>query len=150
MAHELTFEQIQETKRIFDQFKNNNDDNVEEAKMKTNCLVLALSNLKFEIGQEEVNEIIVNMNLPSEIDFPTFLRIAAIKFKQVEFVKELESAFKAFDKNNKEYLTFDELRSVLTDFGPKLPIDKADGILKELGLETNKKFKYKDFIEKNI
>jgi calmodulin len=150
MAHELTFEEIQSCKKVFDDLKNSDDASLEEAKISTNNLKKAIENLNFKIENTEIDEICQNMNLGHEIDFPTFLRIAAIKYKQQEFVKALGDAFKAFDKNNKGYLTYDELRSIITDHGPKISMDQADSLLTEIGLSPNQKFKYEDFVEKNI
>ena len=84
-----------------------------------------------------------------DIDFPTFLRIAAIKFKQKEFVSALEETFKSFDKEGKEYLTYEELKTILTDYGPKLTNDEADDLLKDV-IDSKEKFKYKDFVKKNF
>lgn len=150
MAHELTFEEIQNCKKVFDDYKNQDDQSAEDAKMSIVNLQKALEDLKFKIETNELEEICDNMNIAGEIDFPTFLRISAIKFKQQEFVNALGDAFKAFDKNNKGYLTYEELRSIITDFGPKISIEQADALLKELEIAQNKKFKYQDFIEKNI
>jgi Ca2+-binding EF-hand superfamily protein len=150
MAHELTFEEIQNCKKVFDNKKKAEDVSADDAKMPILKLQEGLEELGFKMANEEFDEICVNMKLANEIDFPTFLRIAAIKFKQQEFVTALEDAFKAFDKANKQYLTYDELRSIITDFGPKISMDQADILLKELGVENNKKFKYKDFVTNNI
>jgi calmodulin len=150
MAHELTFEEIQSCKKVFDELKSTDDVSIEDAKISINSLKKAIENLNFKIEESEIDDICQNMNLGSEIDFPTFLRIAAIKYKQQEFVKALGDAFKAFDKNNKGYLTYDELRSIITDYGPKISMDQADSLLTELGLSPNQKFKYEDFVEKNI
>lgn len=151
MAHELTFEQIQQCKKVFNDNKKTSDENVEDSKMLVQYIKKALIELGFtKIEDEEINGIISSWNLILEIDFPVFLRIAALKFKQVEFISALEDSFKAFDKSNKDYLTYDELRSIITDFGPKISLDQADSLLKELGVEQNKKFKYKEFVAKNI
>jgi len=150
MAHELTFEEIQNCKKVFDEFRVQNDLNGEDTTISITHLPKALESLKFIIDNNELDEISQNMNLSSFIDFPTFLRIAAIKFKQTEFVKALGDAFKAFDKNNKGYLTYEELRSIITDFGPRVSNDQAENLLKELGVEPNKKFKYDEFVTKNI
>ena len=113
----------------------------------------AMHDLEFEMNQQEVENIMNDLGLQGEntedIDFPTFLRIAAIKYKQKEFINALEEAFKAFDKDGKEYLTYDELKTILTDYGPKLSSEQADNLLKELPDDKNK-FKYKDFVNKNF
>mmetsp|Transcript_4639 Transcript_4639/g.4823 ORF Transcript_4639/g.4823 Transcript_4639/m.4823 type:complete len:151 (+) Transcript_4639:29-481(+) len=150
MTHELTFEQIQKSKRVFDMFKNEVQKN-EEYYMNVNSLLQALVKLEFDTGQDEIQELKTNMSLTTEIDFPTFLRITAIKFKQQELVKELECAFKAFDKDNNNYLNYKELRSIITEYGPKLTIDQGDELLKELGLQNDStKFQYKSFVSDTI
>ena len=90
------------------------------------------------------------MNLIEEIDFTTFLRFTTIKFREKEFLKEIHSAFKAFDTTNKEYLSYDEIKSIITDFGPNLSSEKADKLLKDLGIEQNKKINYYDFVNCNL
>lgn len=151
MAHELTFEQIQDSKRVFDLHKKSEDNNtMDEAKMSIEMLLPALKELNFDVTESSVEEIKETMKLGKELDFPTFLRIAAVKFKQEEFVKELELAFKAFDKNNKGTLSYDELRAVITDYGPKLTLEEGDELLKELELGQKDKFNYKDFVHNNL
>ena len=159
MTHELTFEQIQRSKKIFDSFKsktnkdvNINDEEKEET-LEVSKLVIVLTNLGFEIGQDEVEEIKTNMKLNSSIDFSTFLRITAIKFKQQELIKELENAFKAFDKHNNGYLTHKELKSIITENGPNLTIEEANDLLKEIGLldeVIDKNFYYSAFVADTI
>lgn len=152
MTHELTFEQIQKSKKAFDQFKNESTSN-EDGVMSNVKLLQALIMLEFEAGQEEIQEIKKNMNLGADIDFSTFLRITAIKFKQQELVKELENAFRAFDKNNNGYLTYKDLRAIITENGPNLSQEEANELLKDLGYmdEINsKKFYYKTFVSDTI
>ncbi len=150
MTHELTFEQIQNSKKYFDIHKNV-EPTGEEYYMSVNKLINALDDLGFLTGKDEIDEFKKNMSLSNEIDFPTFLRITAIKFKQQELVKELEGAFKAFDKNNNEFLSYKELRSIITEYGPKLSLDEADLLLKELDIQKDSKnFKYKDFLNDTI
>lgn len=153
MAHELTFEQIQKCKKTFDENKVRDQQNKEDEKMPVLEIQKAMHDLEFEMTQQEVENIMSDLGLQGEntedIDFPTFLRIAAIKYKQKEFVNALEEAFKAFDKDGKEYLSYDELKTILTDYGPKLSSEQADNLLKELPDDKNK-FKYKEFVNKNF
>jgi calmodulin len=152
MTHELTFEQIQKSKKAFDKFKYETNTG-DEGFMSVDTLLNALVTLEFDIGQDEIQDIKKNMNLGSDIDFSTFLRITAIKFKQQELAKELENAFKAFDKHNNGYLSYKELRSIITENGPNLSIDEANELLKELGLLddiSNKNFYYKSFVSDTI
>ena len=136
MAHELTFEQIQKCKKVFDENKNRDDLDRDDAKMPVLNIPKAMKDLDFEMSQNEIENVMNDLGLQSEntedVDFPTFLRIAAIKFKQKEFVSALEEAFKSFDKDGKDYLTYEELKTILTDYGPKLSNEEADNLLKEL------------------
>jgi calmodulin len=153
MAHELTFEQIQKCKKVFDENKNRDDLDRDDAKMPVLNIPKAMKDLDFEMTQNEIENVMNDLGLQSEntedVDFPTFLRIAAIKFKQKEFVSALEEAFKSFDKDGKDYLTYEELKTILTDYGPKLSNEEADNLLKELN-EDKAKFKYKEFVKKNF
>jgi calmodulin len=152
MAHELTFEQIQKCKKVFDENKSREDDR-EDAKMPVLNIPKAMKELDFEMTQNEIGNVMNDLGLQSEntedVDFPTFLRIAAIKFKQKEFVSALEEAFKSFDKDGKDYLSYEELKTILTDYGPKLSNEEAENLLKELN-EDKTKFKYKEFVKKNF
>jgi calmodulin len=153
MAHELTFEQIQKCKKVFDENKNRDDLDRDDAKMPVLNIPKAMKDLDFEMTQNEIENVMNDLGLQSEntedVDFPTFLRIAAIKFKQKEFVSALEEAFKSFDKDGKDYLSYEELKTILTDYGPKLSNEEADNLLKELN-EDKTKFKYKEFVKKNF
>lgn len=150
MTHELTFEQIQRSKKSFDKFKTEGEEG-KEATLNLLVLLEALLDLGFEIGQEEISDLSRNMQLCNQIDFPTFLRITAVNFKQQELQNELISAFRAFDKNDKGTLNYKELISIITEYGPKLSIDEADKLLKELGLQNDsKEFIYKDHVTNTI
>ena len=153
MAHELTFEQIQKCKKVFDENKNRDDLDRDDAKMPVLNIPKAMKELDFEMTQNEIENVMNDLGLQSEntedVDFPTFLRIAAIKFKQKEFVSALEEAFKSFDKDGKDYLSYEELKTILTDYGPKLSNEEAENLLKELN-EDKTKFKYKEFVKKNF
>jgi Ca2+-binding EF-hand superfamily protein len=148
MAHELTFEEIQDCKRIFEDYKMTNE-SIEDSKMRLSDLEKALNMLEFKISNSELDDICVSMNLDSEIDFMTFLRVAAVKYKQKEFSTYMYDAFKFFDKNSKGFLDYEELRAIITDHGAKLHLDSAEEFLKDLGYEKNSPMKYEDFVEKN-
>ena len=153
MAHELTFEQIKKCKKAFDEYKVRDEQNKEDEKIPVLEVHKAMNELDFNMAPSDIEGVMNDLGLHGEntedIDFPTFLRIAAIKYKQKEFVSALEDAFKAFDKDGKEYLSYDELKTILTDYGPKLSNEQADNLLKDLGGDTSK-FKYKDFVNKNF
>lgn len=151
MAHELTVEQIQDCKSAFEKYKKKIDKGISNeggGRMDIDIIELALSELKIEISKKEINEFLFNLGNPIDIDFAIFLRLSAIKYKEIEFIKELESAFKSFDTKNKGFLTYDELRLILTENGPCLAPDQSEELLKSLNVQGN--FDYYKFIKDSI
>lgn len=151
MAHELTYEEIQMCKKVFDTNKIAILGDNAEAKITIEGSMKALCEMEFNLSEEEVREILSNMNIEvSKIDFPSFLRVAATKFKQREFLQAICDAFKAFDKKNKGYLTYEEVKHVLIDHGPKLAPDEAENLLQELRISPKEDFEYTKFVKDNI
>lgn len=153
MAHELTFEQIQSCKKVFDAKKFPSELDKDDGLMFFERLREAIDDmdeLKQKLTEEECAEIKQSMNLGDEIDFPTFLRIAAMKFKKQEFIDAIIESFKAFDKNIKGTLTMEELRGILTDYGPKISDNEVDNLLNDLDLLNEIDFNYKEFVNNNI
>ena len=152
MSYELTFEQIQRCKRVFDNNKSNPLNDRDDIRLPAENLIKALEDLEFTITQKELNSIMVELGMDpdiGEIDFPSFLRLALVKFKQQEFNLSLEDAFKTFDDEKKQYLTYEQLKNILTNFGPKLNDNDADEVIKDF-IEENQSFDYREFISKNF
>jgi len=150
MANDLTLDQIEQSKKIFEKYRIQDDKPLEEAIMSIEELFPAMMELNFEISLNEIKEIIKKIKINEYIDFSTFVRICAIKFRERDFSIEVLNAFKSFDRTNKDYLTYEELKGIITDYGPKISSEAADNLMKELGLEQNKKFLYGDFINFNL
>ena len=152
MSYELTFEQIQRCKRVFDNNKSNPLNDRDDIRLPAENLIKALEDLEFTITQKELNSIMVELGMDpdiGEIDFPSFLRLALVKFKQQEFNLSLEDAFKTFDDEKKQSLTYDQLKNILTNYGPKLNDNDADELIKDF-IEENQNFDYREFISKNF
>ena len=152
MSYELTFEQIQRCKRVFDNNKSNPLNDRDDIRLPAENLIKALEDLEFTITQKELNSIMVELGMDpdiGEIDFPSFLRLALVKFKQQEFNLSLEDAFKTFDDEKKQYLTYEQVKNILTNFGPKLNDNDADELIKDF-IEENQSFDYREFISKNF
>ena len=152
MSYELTFEQIQRCKRVFDNNKSNPLNDRDDIRLPSENLIKALEDLEFAITQKELNSIMIELGMDpdiGEIDFPSFLRLALVKFKQQEFNLSLEDAFKSFDEENKEVLTYDQLKTILTQYGPQLDDAEADELIKDF-IEDKQTFNYKEFISKNF
>ena len=152
MSYELTFEQIQRCKRVFDNNKSNPLNDRDDIRLPSENLIKALEDLEFTITQKELNSIMIELGMDpdiGEIDFPSFLRLALVKFKQQEFNLSLEDAFKSFDDEKKLNLTYEQLKDILTKYGPKLEENEAEELIKDI-IEENQDFDYKEFISKNF
>ena len=152
MSYELTFEQIQRCKRVFDNNKSNPLNDRDDIRLPAENLIKALEELDFTITQKELNSIMIELGMDpdiGEIDFPNFLKLVLVKFKQQEFNLSLEDAFKTFDDEKKQYLTYEQLKNILTNFGPKLNDNDADELIKDF-IEENQSFDYREFISKNF
>ena len=152
MTYELTFEQIQKCKRVFDNNKSNPLNDRDDIRLPSENLIKAFTDLDFNITQKELNSIMFELGMDpdiSEIDFSSFLRIALVIFKQEEFNLCLEDAFKSFDEDNKKSLDYAQLKNILTQYGPKLEENDAEDLIKDF-IDENQNFDYKEFISKNF
>ena len=152
MSYELTFEQIQRCKRVFDNNKSNPLNDRDDIRLPSENLIKAFSDLEFNITRKELNSIMIELGMDpdiGEIDFSSFLRLALVKFKQEEFNLCLEDAFKSFDEENKKNLNYNQLKNILTQYGPKLDENDADDLIKDF-IDENQNFDYKEFISKNF
>ena len=152
MTYELTFEQIQKCKRVFDNNKSNPLNDRDDIRLPSENLIKAFTDLDYNITQKELNSIMFELGMDpdiSEIDFSSFLRIALVIFKQEEFNLCLEDAFKSFDEDNKKSLDYAQLKNILTQYGPKLEENDAEDLIKDF-IDENQNFDYKEFISKNF
>lgn len=158
MAFELTFEQIQNCKKSFDDNKKIKSDNIDEKEEDINKLPFdkickALNDLDFKVEIVELELLLEDLNLEikdgDSIDFPTFLRIAGSKYKQREFIQTLEDAYKSFDKDSSNSLSYNQLITILTQYGEKISKEEAEDLLKGF-IDKGEYFNYKDFVNKNF
>ena len=152
MSYELTFDQIQRCKRVFDNNKSNPLNDRDDIRLPSENIIRAFEELELSITQKELNSIMIELGMDpdiGEIDFPSFLRLALVKFKQQEFNLSLEDAFNSFDDEKKQFLSYEQLKDILVKYGPKLEENDADELIKDF-IEENQNFDYKEFISKNF
>lgn len=142
MVNELTLEQIEASKRIINKYRIQDEKPLDQALMIIKDLYAALADLR-------------NKKTYKKIGFKRtykFFNLFTRMRNQIQRkgTREINNAFKAFDKTNKDYLTYDEQKVIISDHGPRIYSENADDLLKELGLELNRKFKYSDFVIFNL
>lgn len=83
--------------------------------------------------ESEVQEMIheVDEEGKGAINFKEFLKMMAIKLKSTNDEEEdIREAFKIFDKDSNGFVTVEEMKTVLSNFGMSLPLDEIVDMFK--------------------
>ena len=67
------------------------------------------------------------------IEFPEFMQLMAKRMKETDIEREIKEAFQAFDDERKGFLTSENLRRIMLNFGDKdslLNEDEIDEMIK--------------------
>merc|ERR1711934_122549 len=74
------------------------------------------------------------------IDFSQFLTLMARK------ESEIKEAFKVFDKDGNGFIPADEIRHIITNFGPRLTYEEVDVIIREADIDGDSQINYDEFV----
>jgi len=110
-------------KEAFNLFDRDNDGKINANEVGTVMRALGQSPTEAEVKE-------IQKELPASVDFPTFQSVMKKHKKDVDAEKELEEAFKVFDKDGKGVVQTKELKAVLTSMGEKLTEEEVEGIIK--------------------
>ncbi|KAF5740522.1 calmodulin-like protein 8-like [Tripterygium wilfordii] len=108
----------------------------------------AIKSLSVNPTQEELENMIseVDTNENGTIEFGEFLNLMARKMKENEADEELKEAFKVFDKDQDGYISPNELRRVMMNFGEKLTDEEVEEMIKEADLDGDGQINYEEFV----
>ena len=81
------------------------------------------------------------------IDFQEFLVLMARKMKDADNEEELLEPFKVFDKDNKGYITANELKDVLKALGEKFGDDEVEDMIKDGDNSIDGRLDYEEFVK---
>ena len=96
----------------------------------------------------EVKDLIDEMDSSGSetINLNTFIEAFLKKLKDSEVEEELREAFKVFDKDGNGFLSTDDLRIAMTDWGEGLSLQEFEEMLHELDVEPNQQIDFEELL----
>lgn len=127
-AQQLTQEQIQEYKEIFNLFDKDHSGSISATELTTVMRSLGLTPTESEV-KDLMNEIDLDGN--HQIEFDEFLVLMNRQQRSNDSQEELMEAFKVFDVNGDGFISRSELKQVLNSIGEELTEQEIDDMMKE-------------------
>ena len=122
LRKDLTQEQIDDFKGVFEMFDVDNDKSIS---------VKELSTIMRQLGQNPTDEEVAKMmedadtSGDGEIDFFEFCNLMAKRIKQTDHDEELIEVFNLFDKNGDKCISASDLREVFVELGHEISEDEC-------------------------
>merc|ERR1712106_1154560 len=107
----------------------------------------------FRPTEDELKELLLEIDEDGsgEIEFGEFSQLCAtflVEDPDIETMKrELEDAFRIYDKNGEGFITMDTLRGLISELLAPLPPDELDGIIAELDEDGSGTMDFDEFCE---
>ncbi|XP_075262615.1 neo-calmodulin-like [Convolutriloba macropyga] len=145
MSSKLTQIELEEYREVFNDFDQDGSGAVSTQELK-----LMFRSLGQEISDQELKELVdeVDKDGNGEVDFEEFCEMMAKKIAEqgdVDIERDLQDVFKLFDKNNRGYITFDDLKKCLKMLSIKLPEDKIQNMITEASTAGDDRVYFDDF-----
>ena len=141
---EISDELVHQFKDTFNLFDKDNDGFISVEELEDVMKSLGQSPTKDEL-KDMVND--VDTDGDGRIDFPEFLTMMSRKVHELDLNKEMEEAFKVFDKDGDGFITPAELKSVLHSLGDKLTNNEITMMMKEADLNGDGKINFHEFVQ---
>ncbi|KAF4634399.1 hypothetical protein G7Y89_g3712 [Cudoniella acicularis] len=140
----FTPEQVNEFKRVFSLFDQNNDGDITAKELGDVMRSLGQSPSESEL-QDIVDE--GDIDKDGTIDFTEFLLMMASKSKDVDPEEELRAAFNVFDRDHNGVISAAELREVMISLGETLTPAELDEIMREVDADGNGTIDFEEFLQ---
>ncbi|KAL4238029.1 hypothetical protein ACF0H5_002740 [Mactra antiquata] len=144
MADNLSAEQIKEFRQAFKLFDKDGSGTIS-----TKELGIVMKSLGEAKSDAELAQLIAEVDVDGngEIDFQEYLQMMASRMSFNGSAVQIREAFKVFDKDNKGFLTVDELRHIMTNLGEKLTDEEVDEMLSIVDADGNGEIDYEEFTQ---
>jgi len=88
----------------------------------------------------------LNKDINANVSFEEFMGLMKGQFqKGLGTEEDLRDAFKTFDKDNKGFVTVNELKAILTSIGDRLTGEEVEDLMKMADLDGDGKMNYSEF-----
>ncbi|KAJ2077023.1 hypothetical protein H4R24_005371 [Coemansia sp. RSA 988] len=113
-------------------------------------LKVLMNSLGYPVADNEVKGLVQpsnNPNVPGGIDYPSFVQLISAKAKGSDNTrKQVEEAFRAFDRGNTGFISESDFRRIMTRMGEKMSNEEVDDMLHEAGVASGSDLDYMAFI----
>ncbi|OWF37060.1 Calmodulin [Mizuhopecten yessoensis] len=140
----LAEEQIEEYKMAFRVFDKDGDGTVSADELGT-----VMRSLGENPTEEELEALVLEVDTDGNgtIEFDEFVRMMKKKDANKGSPEEIFEAFKVFDRENRGFITADELRHIMTNLGDKLPDEDVDEMIELADLDGDGTIEYEEFVK---
>nr|XP_022330420.1 calmodulin-alpha-like [Crassostrea virginica] len=143
MAENLTEEQLQEMKLIFNMFDTNANGVIDAGELER-----VLHAMNQNPTPEEMEEFLVELDPEEtgEITFEAFLDYAPSKFRtEDEEMSMVREAFRVFDKDGSGYITLDEAKDILQRGENSISDEDLEDFFNQSDLDKDGRINYEEF-----
>uniref|UniRef100_A0A0D9WI06 EF-hand domain-containing protein n=1 Tax=Leersia perrieri TaxID=77586 RepID=A0A0D9WI06_9ORYZ len=146
MAANLTQEQVDECREIFDLF-----DSDEDGRIAAGELVTALRSLGQNIDEAEASRFLSDAGVAvagdTTVDFAAFVAVAARKMGRGPTEKELAGFLDVFDDARSGAIPAEQLRQAMTSHGERLTEEEADEMVRKADPRGEGRVDCKEFVK---
>ena len=143
LRRDLTQEQIEDFRGVFEMFDVDNDKTIS---------VKELSTIMRSLGQNPTEEEVSNMMKDADtdgngdIDFYEFCILMAKRIKETEQDEELIEVFNLFDKNGDKSIDWRDLREVFVELGHEITEEDCRLLVKLHDVDGDGKLSFQEFV----
>ena len=140
----LTPEQVKEYCFLFQFLDTDKDDHINTSELGT--LVRALG---FYPSNHEVQNMIqlVDADNSGLVSIEDFLQLMANHVTKTDTEEDVRDAFRVFDKASDSFISVDDLRAILTNFGERLTNSQVDELLQDWDVDNDGQINYDELIK---
>ena len=144
-APSITYDRNEDIKTVFQIF--DKDGNGRISKEEVGCLLKSLGR---DFAEEDIKKLIAETDKDNNgtIELAEFIAyMDVVSVKPLSQLEEVVEAFKIFDIDNNGWITCDEFKSILMNFGGDFTEREVEEIFRESDLNNDGKLAYAEFIE---
>ncbi|XP_069114918.1 calmodulin-like isoform X2 [Argopecten irradians] len=140
----LAEEQIEEYRMAFRVFDKDGDGTVSATELGT-----VMRSLGENPTEEELEALVLEVDTDGNgtIEFDEFVRMMKKKDANKDSPEEIFEAFRVFDREDRGYITVDELRHIMTNLGDKLPDEEVDEMIQLADIDGDGTVEYEEFVK---